>query len=140
MEKFKKLLKKESIRYLFIGGCTTAVNFICFAIFVKLQLDINISNFLGIALSIIFAFFTNKFYVFGSNWKGFKNLGTEFLKFVAARIITMLLELFGVWLMVDTLNYNAFLSKASIQIIVIIANYFLSKFLIFKKGDKEDES
>ena len=74
MEKLSKLLKMESVRYLFIGGCTTAVNFIFFAIFVKLKMDINLANFLSIAISIVFAFFTNKYYVFATKWQGFKNM------------------------------------------------------------------
>lgn len=141
IEKFKKLLKKETVRYLFIGGCTTAVNFICFAALLKwFDLNLNLANFLGIVISIIFAFFANKYYVFSGAGKGLKAVFLEFLKFVAARVITMLMELLFVWLAVEKLQYNEFLSKAVITVAVIVANYFLSKFLIFKKGDMENEN
>lgn len=140
-EKIKKLLEKETVRYLFIGACTTAVNFICFAAFLKwFNLNLNLANFLGIAISIIFAFFANKYYVFEGDGKGLKTLSIEFVKFVAARIITMLMELFFVWLAVEKLQYNEFLSKAIITILVIVANYFLSKFLIFQKGESDNEN
>ena len=128
-------LKSEAFRYIFIGICTTAVNFICFTVLYNfLKLGLNISNFLGIVISIIFAFFTNKFYVFKSGEGSFKTHIPEFLKFVSGRFFTMLFEIFGVWLLVEILILNEYISKAFLQILVILGNYFISKFLVFKNS------
>ena len=133
MNKLIELLKKETVKYIIIGGCTTAVNFIFFAIFYNLlKLGLNISNFLAIAISIIFAFFANKLIVFNSAFSTFKKTLTEFSEFVGGRIITMIIEIFGVWFLVSFLSLNEYFSKLFIQIIVLILNYIISKFFVFK--------
>lgn len=137
IRKIKAFIFSEAFRYLFFGVLTTAVNFLCFTVFYEaVGLDINISNFLGIAISILFAFFTNKFYVFESRKAGFWAIFLEFLRFISSRVGTMLLELAGVWLLSDILFLNAYFSKIVMQVFVIIGNYFLSKFFIFKGNSK----
>jgi len=132
--KIKNLFKLEAIRYLFIGGCTTAVNFIFFALFRNLiGLSLNISNFLSISAAIIFAFFTNKTVVFSTADNSVNQTAKEFLKFVAGRLVTMLIEIFGVWLLVEFLAFNEYISKFAIQLIVLVSNYIISKFFVFKK-------
>ena len=132
--KIKTLFKIEAVRYLFIGGCTTAVNFIFFALFRNLiGLSLNISNFLSISAAIIFAFFTNKTVVFSTENNSVNQTAKEFLKFVAGRLVTMLIEIFGVWLLVEFLAFNEYISKFAIQLIVLVSNYIISKFFVFKK-------
>jgi len=132
--KIKNLFKLEAIRYLFIGGCTTAVNFIFFALFRNLiGLSLNISNFLSISAAIIFAFFTNKTVVFSTADNSVNQTAKEFLKFVAGRLVTMLIEIFGVWLLVEFLAFNEYISKFAIQLIVLVSNYIISKLFVFKK-------
>lgn len=132
--KIKTLFKIEAVRYLFIGGCTTAVNFIFFALFRNLiGLSLNISNFLSISAAIIFAFFTNKTVVFSTENNSVNQTAKEFLKFVTGRLVTMLIEIFGVWLLVEFLAFNEYISKFAIQLIVLVSNYIISKFFVFKK-------
>lgn len=132
--KIKTLFKIEAVRYLFIGGCTTAVNFIFFALFRNLiGLNLNLSNFLSISAAIIFAFFTNKTVVFSTENNSVNQTAKEFLKFVAGRLVTMLIEIFGVWLLVEFLAFNEYISKFAIQLIVLVSNYIISKFFVFKK-------
>lgn len=132
--KIKTLFKIEAVRYLFIGGCTTAVNFIFFALFRNLiGLNLNLSNFLSISAAIIFAFFTNKTVVFSTENNSVNQTAKEFFKFVAGRLVTMLIEIFGVWLLVEFLAFNEYISKFAIQLIVLVSNYIISKFFVFKK-------
>ena len=134
-QKIIAFLKGEAFAYIFFGVCTTAVNFICFTLFYKyLKLGLNFSNFSGIVISILFAFFTNKYYVFKSRKACFKVFVSELLKFVSGRIFTMLAEIVGVWLLVELISFNEYLSKLILQIVVIIGNYFISKFLVFKNN------
>lgn len=133
MNKLIKLLKKETVKYIIIGGCTTAVNFIFFAFFYNLlKLNLNLSNFFAIAISIIFAFFANKLIVFSSAFESFKKTLTEFSEFVGGRVITMIIEILGVWFLFSILSLNEYFSKLFIQIIVLILNYIISKFFVFK--------
>lgn len=127
-------LKKESVKYIIIGGCTTAVNFIFFALFYNLlEIGLNISNFIAISISIIFAFFANKLIVFSSKFESIKKTTEELIGFISGRLITMIIEITGVWLLVSVLTFNEYLSKLLIQVIVLILNYIISKFFVFKK-------
>lgn len=127
------LFKNETVKYIIIGGCTTCVNFIIFAFLYNfIGLNLNIINFIAILLSIIFAFFANKIIVFSSPFSSYKGTAKELLLFILGRAFTMILELLGVWLAVDLLSFNEYISKLFMQIIVIIINYFISKFLVFK--------
>ncbi len=134
IEKILKLLRNETVKYIIIGGCTTAVNFIFFALFYNLlKIGLNLSNFIAISLSIIFAFFANKVFVFNSPFVSYLKTFREFAGFIGGRIVTMLIEILGVWLLVSEFSFNEYISKLFIQIIVLILNYIISKFFVFKK-------
>lgn len=71
--------------------------------------------------------------MFESKAATFKEKFSEFVKFISARMLTMVVEVGGVWLMVDLLQMNDYVSKFLIQFIVLALNYIFSKFLIFTK-------
>ena len=128
----------DVMRYIFFGGCTTLVN-LCgyYVLRLTTDLSINTANTISIILAILFAYFTNSKWVFESKVSGLKERLLEFMKFVGARISTMIIEVGGVWLMVDLLHINDYIAKFVIQFIVLALNYIFSKFLIFTK--KEDK-
>ena len=139
LNKIISLLKKESIKYIIIGGCTTAVNFIFFALLYDiLGLELNLSNIIAISVSIIFAFFANKRIVFSSRFESCKKTMKEFIGFIGGRLITMILEIVGVWVLVSILTFNEYLSKIFVNIIVLILNFVISKFFVFKNKSKGD--
>ncbi|MER2108122.1 MAG: GtrA family protein [Solibacillus sp.] len=120
------------VKYIFFGGCTTLVNFLSYYIFRTFTtLDFNVANVLSIVLSILFAYFTNSRFVFESKADTFKLRFDEFIKFVSARISTLILEVVGVWFMVDVMGINDFLSKIMITVLVLVLNYVLSKIFVF---------
>ena len=82
---------------------------------------------------MVFAYWTNRTFVFKSKNKDAQSLGKEFLSFIGARVATEVLELALMFLMVDCVDLNEYLSKFACQVIVIVANYFLSKLWIFKE-------
>lgn len=123
---------KAIVNYIFFGVCTTLVNFITFYLLRKLGVEINIANVISISLSIVFAYFVNARYVFSSRAKTIKKVMYELSKFFTARIVTMLIEIFGVLILV-WFSMNDFLAKFIIQFVVLIANYLISKFLVFNK-------
>ena len=131
---FLKSPRGESIRYLFIGGCTTLVNFILFALMTKLlHMNVTISNVISISISILFAYVTNKLFVFLSHCSKLTALLLEFVKFVGSRLVTMAFEVGGVLLFVNILGQDSLVGKLETQIIVIVGNYFISKFIVFTK-------
>ena len=122
------------MKYIFFGGCATLVNLGMYYILrLTTGLSVNTANTISICIAILFAYVTNSTWVFESKAVGFKEKIQEFLKFISARLITMVVEVGGVWLMVDFLHINDYLSKFVIQFIVLALNYVFSKFLIFTK-------
>ena len=125
----KKFLTREIIFYLIFGVLTTLVNFVSFFTFSHLlNVEENLSNAFSIIISIIFAYFTNSIFVFESK-VNFK----EFFKFILGRAFTMLLEFAGFFVMYSLIHIPDLISKFTITIIIIILNYFISKFFAFKK-------
>ena len=138
-ELIKKVLNKDVMLYIVFGVLTTLVNLITFSILNGLlKIDGNIANLIAIPLSIIFAYFTNRKWVFHTDAKGFNENFNEFCKFIAGRAVTMFIEFFGCMLLFKT-PIPEFISKLGINVIIIILNFFISKFFAFKKKDDQKE-
>ena len=139
----RKFLTIEVVLYIFFGVLTTIVNIGVFSILVSLfeNLDENIANIIAIVLAVLFAYFTNKDLVFASQASNFKEKFQEFVKFMIGRAFTMVVEMLGFYLLFNMLNWNKFISKCLITILVIILNFFISKFFAFKtKKDVNKEA
>ena len=137
----KKLLEiykkhKEGINYLIFGGLTTVLSLIVYYLLTwtiinpKDALQLQIANILSWVCGFLFAYFTNRKFVFDSkNEKVFK----EFISFFLSRISTLLLDMLVMFIFVTLLKYNDALFKIVSQILVIVSNYALSKVFVFKK-------
>ncbi|MCH5266527.1 MAG: GtrA family protein [Lachnospiraceae bacterium] len=136
-ELIKKLYYNETIRYLVVGGCTTLVNLVAFAIFCDVfGMDVTLGNVLSIIIAILFAYVANKIFVFSSKTNGFKEMFFEFCRFVGGRLSTMAIEVGGVYLIYNIMGQPKMLAKLATQVLVIIGNYFISKFLVFRGSEK----
>ena len=136
IELFKKYFTKyrEQISYLFFGGCTFLVSMISFWFFNSvLKMPETIANIPSNAIAILFAYITNKLFVFEKKADDKKDLLREFLTFIAGRLVTFLLEEVIIYLGVNVLHINGLAVKLVGQVVVILSNYFISKFLVFKK-------
>jgi len=125
---------QEIINYLIFGILTTLVSIVSYYIFdlifdLKNDVLFILANILSWILAVSFAFITNKKYVFKKQGKKI----SEFILFVFSRILTLLLEIIGMYLMVKVFYINNIISKIIMQIIVIVANYFISKLVVFKR-------
>ena len=96
----------------------------------------NIANFIAILLAVIFAYITNKDLVFHANAKNLKERIQQFCKFMLGRAFTMVLEFVG-GLLLFNLPIPNIIIKAGLTVIVIILNFFISKFFAFKNNTKE---
>ena len=138
-ELIKKVLNKDVMLYIVFGVLTTLVNLITFSILNGLlKIDGNIANLIAIPLSIIFAYFTNRKWVFHTNAKGFTENFKEFCKFITGRAFTMAVEFFGCMILFE-LPIPAIISKLFVNVVVVILNFFISKFFAFKKKDDQKE-
>ena len=128
---------KEIISYIICGGIATVINIGVFALFnwrlgESLYL---ISNIIAIVASVLFQYFSNKFFVFEKKSLTKKENFKEFSKFISARAVTALLDMLIMWIGVDLINLNEVIMKIITNIIVIILNYVFSKFFVFKKQE-----
>ena len=140
MEKIEKIIKKfltkEIIFYAIFGLLTTIVNLGSFYIFTNiLKWEENISKKIAITLAVLFAYITNKDLVFHSEAENKKEKINEFLKFIAGRAFTMVVEFIGCFLLFMT-PIPQMISKLAVTVIVVILNFFISKFFAFKKKKK----
>ncbi len=127
---------REALLYLFFGGCTTLINIIVFNVLRYIHVDFNVSNVVAWILAVLFAFVTNKLFVFESKVKSKKGVLKEASSFFGFRILSLIMDLAFMNITVLLLHFNEFWMKILSNVIVIIANYIFSKVFIFKKkGD-----
>lgn len=136
MNKIKFLVTKyqEVISYLIFGVLTTIVNIAVFYVFNTL-FDINylISNGISWFFSVLFAFYTNKYFVFKSNHLNLKDLIKEIGLFFWFRLLSGGIDMVLMFIMVSTMLLNQNYAKIITQVVIVILNYVFSKLYIFKK-------
>lgn len=133
-----RVITAETARYIIVGGCTTLVNLLAYTFCNELlSLEVNLSNVISVIAAILFAYVTNKLFVFRSRCQNNGALLLEFVKFVGARLLTMGIEVGGVFVLYSLIGQNEYLAKIETQIIVLISNYLISKFLVFT--DKKEQ-
>lgn len=140
LNKYIKIIKnlynkyEEVIKYLIFGGLTTLVSIISYSLFTRLfSINYLISNILSWILSIIFAFITNKIYVFKSKTKDKNEVIDEMIDFIFFRLLSLCIESIILYTFVSILEFNDLIIKIFAQIVVIILNYVFSKLFVFKK-------
>ena len=129
------------MRYGVVGVCTTAVNYVLFWLLCyKLGVELNVANAAAIVASIVFAYVTNKLFVFRSHVRGAGALAREAVSFFASRAFTAVLE-WAVMFAVDKFvgledSLWGMVTKVAINVVVLILNFVFSQFFVFK-GEKK---
>lgn len=139
IEKIKNLVKShlDVVTYLIFGVLTTVVNYAIYLPCLNiLGLSAAVSNSIAWVVAVIFAFVTNKPFVFGSHDWSMKVVVSEFTKFIATRVSSGVLETLILLVAVDALGGNGNIWKLITQVLVIIINYVGSKLLVFRKQGK----
>lgn len=142
MEKIKELYTKykEIINYLIVGVLTTIVSLMVYyvSVFTFLNPDnaiqLQIANILSWVAGVTFAYFTNRKYVFESKEE---NKLKEASKFVLSRVITLIMDMFIMWLGVTILHGNDKIMKLVSQVVITISNYVFSKLFVFRKKEEK---
>ena len=137
---------KEGMRYLVFGVLSTLVNIVTagityYLLFASLpeEVKVNLSTIIAIIAAWIFAYVTNKIYVFDSKTEGVKELLKEIFSFLSCRTVTAIVEIVLMNIFVTSLHFNYMLMKIITNIIVIILNFVFSKLIIFKKPKGGEE-
>ena len=127
---------QEMISYVIFGGLTTLVNF---AIYFPLNRFISylVANVISWIGAVAFAFFTNKIFVFEDTRWNLRSMLVQGGSFALARLLSLAMEEGILLLFVETLHLSSGITKIIAQIIVVIMNYFASKFLIFRDKKKQ---
>lgn len=140
MKKFiKKLIDKywtkENRAYIFWGLMTTFVSIIVYYLLIYFipELVEEAANAVAIAVSILFAYVTNKRYVFHSKCPTFNKLLLEFWSFISCRLVSAVIEELLLSFFIRIVNANEYISKLIVCVAIFIINYVMSKLFIFKK-------
>lgn len=134
----KKFLNKETISYLIFGILTTIINIIVFwfaerelKLFVSAKPAALTANIIAWVISVAFAFVTNKLFVFESKSIKFDVLMKELVNFVIARLLSLAFD--EGFMYIAIFFMPSVIAKIISNVFVVIINYVLSKFFIFKK-------
>lgn len=139
-----KIYKKyeELINYLIIGILTTIVSLATYYLLTLTILDANnkvylqIANIISWIACVTFAYFTNRKYVF--KVKNKSNI-KEVINFYLSRISTLVIDMIIMYIFVSILKYDNRIVKLIAQVVIIILNYTLSKFIVFKSSKEVEK-
>ena len=122
-------LKKELISYVVFGAFTTLINIAVYFIFTDIfHINYIIANIVSWFVSVMFAYVTNRIWVFESDNE---NVAKEVFLFYGGRIFTVVVDTLLMILFIDVLSIGNFVTKITVSIIVIILNYLFSKWVVF---------
>lgn len=124
---------KEVILYFFFGGLSMIISIGSFSAFnYGFGMNALTANILSWIITIIFVYITNKKWVFEIKSSNEKEILTEFILFVTGRVSTLVLEEAILFIGIYLFDINSIFVKIGAQIVVIVSNYIISKFIVFK--------
>ncbi len=136
----KRLLLKYQhlLLYTLFGGLTTAVDLVVYYILYNLfSIHYLVAQTISWVVAVLFAYFTNKRYVFASDAKGHAML-VEMIKFVSGRLFSFGVQTVCLALLVEVAHWNKNIVRLPVLVIVTILNYVVSRVLVFdRQRDKE---
>lgn len=132
---------RELILYVWFGGWTTVVNYASYLLLADLaRVHYLAATALAWALSVLFAYLTNRKWVFRSQVRGAGAVLLEALAFFGSRGFSGLLDFGLMYLCVSVLALNGDVCKLMINLLVIVLNFVLSKLLVFRRGASDETS
>ncbi len=127
--------KKEMVSYLFFGVLTTLVNFVLYYGLLALGMHYIAAQTIAFAGAVLFAYVTNKIWVFESRVSGFVPVLLELGSFTLSRLFSFLIETALLFLLVDVCHLSEGISKIPVAVVTVVLNYVTGKLLVFKKKD-----
>ncbi|MCH3910281.1 MAG: GtrA family protein [Limosilactobacillus oris] len=135
---------KHIIAYLFWGVVTTVINLAVFQVLSSgIHWNYQLANVIAWFVSVLVAYFTNKVWVFGSHYTTVSDFLVEMLRFFFYRALTLVIDIVITFIGISVLGFKdpmgQFIVKVIDNVIVIIANYVFSKWLIFKDNKQIED-
>lgn len=124
---------KEMLLYLFFGFLSFVISISTYALFNK-ALNINelLANIFSWIITVMFAFFTNRIWVFDSHTESMEEFVKQMLSFYWGRVVTLVIEEIILFVFITLLGMSSMLIKVIAQVVVIVLNYVISKLFVFK--------
>lgn len=123
---------KEILLYLFFGGLSFIVSISTYAAFnVGMRINELVANVLSWVITVLFAFLTNRVWVFQSPTNGTSEFMKQMFVFYAGRVITLVIEEVILLVFITWLGFDSMVVKIVAQVIVILLNYVISKVVVF---------
>lgn len=123
---------KEAFNYLVVGAFTTLISIVSYYLFRLVLEDYFICTILSWICAVLFAYITNRLFVFKSKDK---NVLKEFFAFIFSRILSLVFEMLFMFILVDVFKISDKISKLAVQFFIIVLNYVFSKLFVFKAKD-----
>lgn len=120
----------ETLRYLLTGGATTLINYVIYLTLLCTHMNYLAANTIAWIFAVLFAYITNRIFVFHSE----NQVGKELVSFVSLRFATLLLENLLLAFFIRQCGFHPVLSKLAVSIVTVIANYAVCKCQIFQKS------
>ena len=133
-------MKREISLYLVFGVMTTAIGVGGYALFLSIGMHYFMATTLSWFLAVLFAFLTNRKYVFDSKATTSAEILKEALSFFTSRLSTWVMETIGLIFLIDGIMIDKMISKYIMSIAVIVMNYVLSKMFVFRSSKMGEES
>lgn len=132
--KFMNESRYAILMYLVMGGITTVINIVSFWLCYSLmEINYSIATVIAWVLSVLFAYISNKLYVFESKNMSVNTLIREIVSFIGFRLLSLLMDLLVMYICVSIISINPLVAKVLANIVVLVVNYAFSKWFIFKK-------
>lgn len=128
---------KKMILYLFFGGAAFVISVASY-VFANVGLGINelVANLISWILAVMFAFFTNRTWVFEGKTNSWMEFWMQMFRFFMGRVVTLLIEELILFVFITWMQLESISVKIAAQIVVITINYVISKIWIFKEISK----
>lgn len=130
---------REMIAYLFWGIITTIVNLMVFiGLHYLTNINYQVNNVIAWIISVLVAYLSNKKYVFHSKTTSIKQTITQMSSFFGGRLASLLVEQVILWVGIALLSGNQIIVKIIDNVIIVVLNYFWSKWAVFKNNKGDD--
>lgn len=124
---------REALLYIFFGGLTFLVGIVTFWLFhIVVRMGALAANIVSWAIAVMFAFLTNRIWVFEAHTKTVPEFFSQMWKFFGGRVATLVVEEVILFLFITKLGMGSMAVKAAAQVVVVVLNYVISKLVIFK--------
>ena len=121
---------RELVVYLICGFLTFVVSMVVYALLSEIfRINVLVANIITWIIAVYFAFSVNRKFVFKSNG----NFTSELIQFYLGRVVTLVVEQAMLYIFIIRLMFNNMAIKSIVQVVIIILNYIISKFIVFKK-------